>query len=154
VFALYVLDHDERPLWSGSGRAYNCVRHFFDERALLLGRATFVRLDRHKRHPYPSSCVLVLSRYRHLVSNDIWEHAKPPINRGVGVFAHESVIHHIPTFKNLAVNLSLSVVTHGAPGPGKHCLNEEEILHLLGLEDTALRIDKRDALALENESRL
>ena len=80
--------------------------------------------------------------------------AKPSVVGGVRVLAHEGVIDRLVALENLAMHLALVVVPDLAARLREHSLDRQQELHLLRLEDAALRIDERDALALEDKARL
>jgi hypothetical protein len=61
--------------------------------------------------------------------------------------SHEGIFDRFITLENLPVHLALVVIPGLAAGLRKHRFDRQQEAHLLRLEDTALRIDQRDALA-------
>ena len=80
--------------------------------------------------------------------------AKPSVIGGVRVLAHEGVVDRLIALENLAMHLALVVVPDLAARLREHGLDRQQKPHLLRLEDAALRIDERDALALKDKARL
>jgi hypothetical protein len=74
---------------------------------------------------------------------------KPAVIRGLRVGAHECVINHIITCVDLVMRLALIVIPDTSAPPRKHGLNAQQVFHLPGLEDSALRVNQRNALAPE-----
>ena len=80
--------------------------------------------------------------------------AKPAVVGRVGVLAHEGVVDGLVAVENLPMHLALVVIPDPAARPWEDGLDRQQEAHLLRLEDAALRIDERDALAVEDEARL
>ena len=80
--------------------------------------------------------------------------AQPAIVSSLRIFPHECVIHRLVALENLAVNLALIVVPDLAARSREYGLDRKQESHLLRLENAALRIDERDALAVENKTGL
>ena len=80
--------------------------------------------------------------------------AKPPVVGRVRVLAHEGVVDRLVALENLPMHLALVVVPDLAARLREDGLDRQQEPHLLRLEDAALRIDERDALAVEHEARL
>ena len=69
-----------------------------------------------------------------------------------GFLAHEGVVDRLVALENLAMHLALVVVPDLAARLREDGLDRQQEPHLLRLEDAALRIDERNALALETGS--
>ena len=80
--------------------------------------------------------------------------AKPSVVGRVRVLAHEGVVDRLVALENLAMHLALIVVPDLAARLREHGLDRQQEPHLLRLEDAALRIDERDALAVKDKARL
>lgn len=70
------------------------------------------------------------------------------------VLAHEGIIDRLLALEYLAMHFALVVVPDLATRLREHGFDRQQKPHLLRLEYTTLRIDERDALALENKTRL
>ena len=80
--------------------------------------------------------------------------AKPAIVGRIRVLAHEGVVDRLVALENLPMHLALIVVPDLAARLGENGLDRKQESHLLRLEDAALRIDERNALAIELETGL
>ena len=79
--------------------------------------------------------------------------AEPSIVGRVRVLPHEGVVNRLVPLEDLPMHLALVVVPDPAAGLREHGLDRQEEPHLLRLEDAPLRVNERNALAIENESR-
>ena len=80
--------------------------------------------------------------------------AKPAIVGGVEVLAHKGVIDRFVGLEYLPMHLALVVVPHPGTRPRKDRPDRKQEPHLLWLENAALRIHKRNAFTLEDETGL
>jgi hypothetical protein len=70
------------------------------------------------------------------------------------VLAHEGVVDSLVALEYLAMHLALTVVPELAARCWEHSLDRQQEPHLLRLENSALRIDERNTLTLEDQARL
>jgi hypothetical protein len=77
---------------------------------------------------------------------------KPAVIRRVRVGAHELVVDDIITSVDLAMSVALIVIPDPSAPSREHRFDAQQVFHLPGLEDPALRVDQRNALALELEA--
>src|SRR5439155_301995 len=75
--------------------------------------------------------------------------AEPAVIRRVWVRAHECVFDNIIARVDLPMGLALVVIPDPTALPWKDGSDRQQPGHLAGFEDAPLRIDERDALALE-----
>jgi hypothetical protein len=76
---------------------------------------------------------------------------EPAVIRRVRVGAHECVVDDIITRVDLAMSLALIVIPDPSTPSREDGLNAQQVRHLSRLEDPALRVDQRDAVAVELE---
>jgi hypothetical protein len=76
---------------------------------------------------------------------------EPAVIRRVWVGTPECVIDDIITGIDLLVDLTLIVIPDPSTSSRKHRLDAQQVFHLPRLENPALRIDQRNALAAELE---
>jgi hypothetical protein len=86
---------------------------------------------------------------RHLVLESL---PKPPVVSRVGILAHKGAVDRLIARENLAMHLALVVVPDLAARLREHGLDRKQETHLLRLEDAALRIDERNAIAVKDEA--
>jgi hypothetical protein len=84
--------------------------------------------------------------YRDLLLHRIPE---PAVIRRVWVGAHKGVFDDIITRVDLAISLALIVIPDPPTVPREHGSDRQQVFHLARLEDTALRVDERYAVAAE-----
>ena len=78
---------------------------------------------------------------------------EPAIIRRVGVGAHERVVDDIIACIDLVMRLPLIVIPDPPASPGEHGSDGQQVIHLPGLEDPALRVQESYALAVDLEPR-
>jgi hypothetical protein len=79
---------------------------------------------------------------------------QPLVVSGTGISTHKSVVDRFIPLENLPMHLTLVIVPNFATRLREHCFDRQQKAHLLWLEDAALGIDERNALALENKAGL
>lgn len=87
--------------------------------------------------------------YRYLVLVCLFQ---PSIVSGVGVLAHEGVVHRVIIFEYLAMNFSLVIIPDLTARLRKYCLDRQKEPHLLWLENASLRIDQWNARPIESRT--
>ena len=78
---------------------------------------------------------------------------KPPIVGCIRVLTHEGVVDRFIALENLPMHLASVIAPDLAARLGEDGLDRNQDTHLLRLEDTPLRIDERNALAVELTTR-
>ena len=76
---------------------------------------------------------------------------KPAVIRRVRISAHELVVDDIITRVDLAMSVTLIVIPDPSAPSREDSLDAQQVRHLPRLEDPALRVDQRNALAAELE---
>jgi hypothetical protein len=101
--------------------------------------------------PYNGLAQCRENRCRYLVLERL---AKPAIIGRIWVPAHEGIVNRLVSVENLPMHLALVVIPDFAAWLRENSLYRKQEAHLLWLEDATLRIDERDAIALEHKARL